>query len=140
MELGTDPRQFSTATTFHPSDLALSAERDACPRMPVLLNTATRTLLSNDADGLRRGGAVLVDSALRFGQKLAAWNVGFEGARGGMYAIERATLERVLHELAAGGNDWSDIGSARGRRKVARVACPACPPQRRRAPSVAAAR
>ena len=87
------------------------------------------------ADGLRRGGAVLVDSALRFGQKLAAWNVEFEGARGGMYAIERATLERVLHELAAGGNDWSDIGSARGRRKVARVACPACPPQRRRAPS-----
>ena len=95
------------------------------------------------AEGLRRGGAVLVDSALRFGQKLAAWNVGFEGARGGMYAVERSTLERVLHEFAAGSTDWSDIGSARGRRKVTRVVCPACPPQRRRAPSppsVAAAR
>ncbi len=122
---------------------------DAVPA-PVLADTCgsgdwcTAGLISMScaagADGLRRGGAVLVDSALRFGQKLAAWNVGFEGARGGMYAIERATLERVLHELAAGGNDWSDIGSARGRRKVARVACPACPPQRRRAPSVAAAR
>lgn len=95
---------------------------------------------ASGADGLRRGGAVLVDSALRFGQKLAAWNVGFEGARGGMYALERATLERTLHDLAAGGTDVSDIGSARARRKAARVACPACPPQRRRAPSVAASR
>ncbi|MFZ2650396.1 MAG: PfkB family carbohydrate kinase [Burkholderiaceae bacterium] len=92
------------------------------------------------AEGLRRGGAGLVDSALRFGQKLAAWNVGFEGARGGMYAIERAALERTLHQLAAGSLDWSDIGSGRGRRRVARVVCPACPPPRSRAQSVAAAR
>ncbi|MCQ9374050.1 PfkB family carbohydrate kinase [Methyloversatilis sp. XJ19-13] len=92
------------------------------------------------AEGLRRGGAVLVDSALRFGQKLAAWNVGFEGARGGMYANERATLERLLHDLAAGGTGLSDIGSTLGRRKVARVTCPACPPQRRPAPSVATTR
>lgn len=95
------------------------------------------------AAGLRRGGVSLVRSALRFGQKLAAWNVGFEGARGGMYAVERDSLERVLHDLASGAAELSEIGSNLGRRRVSRVACPACPPRKRpqvRMPSIARAR
>lgn len=69
----------------------------------------------------------LID-ALRFGQKLAAWNVAFEGARGGMYAVERPSLERQLQALASGA---SDVGRPTARRKrtvPATVACPACPP------------
>lgn len=94
---------------------------------------------SMGAEGLRRGDAALVDSALRFGQRLAAWNVGFEGARGGMYAMERVTLQLLLERFAAGVTSWSDGGTGRGRRRVARVACPACPPAGRRAASVAMA-
>lgn len=90
-------------------------------------------------DGLRRGGARLVNEALRFGQKLAAWNIGFEGARGGMYAVERTTLERLLKNLAAGSANWSELGTRRGRRAVARVVCPACPPKERRRLSATAA-
>ncbi len=36
--------------------------------------------------GLRQAGADDIRAALRHGQALAAWNCGFEGARGGMYA------------------------------------------------------
>jgi sugar/nucleoside kinase (ribokinase family) len=38
--------------------------------------------------GFRNAGADGVDAALRYGQGLAAWNCGFEGARGGMYVDE----------------------------------------------------
>lgn len=37
-----------------------------------------------------------LQDALRFGQALAAWNCGFEGARGGMYEVEQ---ERFLLEV-----------------------------------------
>jgi sugar/nucleoside kinase (ribokinase family) len=40
--------------------------------------------------------------ALRFGQALAAWNCGFEGARGGMYGVEEHLLMEFLARLSAG--------------------------------------
>jgi len=40
--------------------------------------------------------------ALRFGQALAAWNCGFEGARGGMYRIDKSLFFESIKRLAAG--------------------------------------
>lgn len=43
----------------------------------------------------------LVD-ALRYGQALAAWNCGYEGARGGMYQITKSQFEHKIRRLLAG--------------------------------------
>ena len=51
---------------------------------------------------LRRGGAELVRTALRYGQTLAAWNCGFEGARGGMYAVDQRTFGHHIKTLQNG--------------------------------------
>jgi len=40
--------------------------------------------------------------ALRFGQALAAWNCGFEGARGGMYRIDKSHFFESIERLLAG--------------------------------------
>lgn len=40
--------------------------------------------------------------ALLYGQALAAWNCAFEGARGGMYRVDRETWQRDVLRLAAG--------------------------------------
>src|SRR5262249_37897612 len=47
-------------------------------------------------EGLLRVSADRLREALRFGQALAAWNCGFEGARGGMYQVERVEFERQI--------------------------------------------
>ena len=76
--------------------------------------------------GLRNGGARGVRAALRYGQALAAWNCGFEGARGGMYAIPREALDQQVKGLLE--------GRIRGTSRAAVVSvpsealpCPACP-------------
>jgi sugar/nucleoside kinase (ribokinase family) len=43
-----------------------------------------------------------VRRALRFGQALAAWNCGFQGARGGMYQGDESSLRDTLARLMAG--------------------------------------
>ncbi len=40
--------------------------------------------------------------ALRLGQALAAWNCGFEGARGGMYRIDKSLFFESIKRLVAG--------------------------------------
>ena len=76
--------------------------------------------------GLRRVGAVGVHAALLYGQALAAWNCCFEGARGGMYAVDRSEFESEV-------NGWVDSGrlsaieshqAAHDSRQV--VMCPYC--------------
>jgi sugar/nucleoside kinase (ribokinase family) len=79
----------------------------------------------NGRDGLRSIGAAGVKKALEYGQALAAWNCGFEGARGGMYQVTKKVFEnqvtRILRvrEHAAGPArlvNHADAG----------VPCPAC--------------
>jgi fructokinase len=92
----------------------------------------TAGLISKVADGGLEGllelGAEGLIEALRFGQKLAAWNVGFEGPRGGMYAVARTKLEKQLQALASGQSEVMQPTS--GRKPIAppAIACPACPP------------
>lgn len=67
--------------------------------------------------------------ALRFGQKLAAWNVAFEGARGGMYAVERTRLDKHLQAMASGRTEVMQPASRRKLTAPATIACPACLPK-----------
>jgi sugar/nucleoside kinase (ribokinase family) len=41
--------------------------------------------------------------ALHYGQTLAAWTCGFEGARGGMYATDRRSFARQIARIVRGG-------------------------------------
>ena len=52
--------------------------------------------------GLRNLKPTELKQALRYGQALAAWNCGFEGARGGMYASTKNVFEMQIAKLLAG--------------------------------------
>ncbi len=76
--------------------------------------------------GFRRTGAFGVRSALRYGQALAAWNCGFEGARGGMYAVSRRVFKSQISGLLNGRLDpiaTTPVEST----PIQAVTCPACP-------------
>ncbi len=76
--------------------------------------------------GLRRVGARGVHAALLYGQALAAWNCSFEGARGGMYAVDRAAFENQVSGLINSGClDAIDYHRAASNPGEA-VTCPAC--------------
>ena len=78
-------------------------------------------------EGLRRAGARGVRSALRYGQAMAAWNCGFEGARGGMYAVSRDVFAKQVSGLLKGRLDRVAHVSAE-EAPTEMVICPACPP------------
>ena len=77
--------------------------------------------------GFRRAGARGVRTALRYGQALAAWNCGFEGARGGMYAVSRQAFKRQITSLIEGRLDGIHSIPI-GNTPTPVVSCPACPP------------
>lgn len=52
--------------------------------------------------GLRVASAESLHEALRYGQVLASWNCGFEGARGGMYQVDKPTFERHVQRTLKG--------------------------------------
>ncbi|MGO9360834.1 MAG: PfkB family carbohydrate kinase [Xanthobacteraceae bacterium] len=89
-------------------------------------------LAASGQAGLLSAGADGVREALRYGQALAAWNCAFEGARGGMYAINRRAFDDQIECLLRGQPNvpLAEISSPLG----SAVACPACPrPDRPRA-------
>ena len=81
-------------------------------------------------EGLVRGGAAGVRTALRYGQVLAAWNCGFEGARGGMYAVSRQGFDSQISDLLAGKSGIVEEKQEVGSDAAPIVTCPACPPSR----------
>ena len=82
----------------------------------------------NGLASLRAGGAKGLEAGLRYGQTLAAWNCGFEGARGGMYALDASILDEQMTALLAGKTEIP--AAARPDRAAKAIACPACPPRR----------
>lgn len=66
-----------------------------------------------------------LESALRYGQALAAWNCGFEGARGGMYALDRNEFSRQIDAIQSGKPVLRVV--ERPQSGEPSVACPACP-------------
>ena len=75
---------------------------------------------------LVEGGARDIRAALRYGQALASWNCGFEGARGGMYAVKRVTFETQVSALLTGQPD-TGIDLTCEPQSGNMVDCPACP-------------
>lgn len=74
--------------------------------------------------GLLSIGEAGLTEALRFGQALAAWNCGFEGARGGMYFVQRSDFDRQICFIREGRPNLLTVT-----RKIEageQVACPAC--------------
>ena len=110
---------------------------------PMLIDTCgagdwcTAGLIAHSAagglGGLRKGGAVGIQSALSHGQAMAAWNCGFEGARGGMYAVDRNVFQTQVSALLAGKPEPVKLTPIR-KIKARAVPCPACPPQEGRPP------
>ena len=77
---------------------------------------------------LRHAGARGVRAALRYGQEFAAWNCGFEGARGGMYSVVREAFEEQITNLP-NGTPFEAINDALAAGVWTQaVSCPACPP------------
>ena len=76
-------------------------------------------------EGFRRAGVRGIRAALRHGQVLAAWNCGFEGARGGMYAVSRQTFKGQIAALLNGRLDNADSVPT-GHISTQVVTCPAC--------------
>ncbi len=77
--------------------------------------------------GLRQASARGVRAALRYGQALAAWNCGFEGARGGMYSVSREAFDDQITRLFNGRLKGIDLPPVMGVSTPV-VTCPACPP------------
>ena len=75
---------------------------------------------------LSQAGARRVRRALRFGQALASWNCGFEGARGGMYVASRKSLEAHVDSLLSGDIRSLEHTVATSSAGLI-VTCPACP-------------
>lgn len=105
-------------------------------KAPILADTCgsgdwcTAGILSMVAEdglaGFLGAGASGIREALRYGQALAAWNCGFEGARGGMYAMDRKAFDRQITALLE-GEEYALLKPRKARASSA-VACPACSP------------
>jgi fructokinase len=52
------------------------------------------------AEGMRNADEQEIRRALQQGQSLAAWNCGYEGARGGMYSTQREKLGELARTIA----------------------------------------
>lgn len=75
--------------------------------------------------GLKSSSNEQLIGALRYGQALAAWNCAFEGARGGMYAVERDRFDELVGKIL----DGRLSGPIPKRKTIVEeiVSCPACP-------------
>jgi fructokinase len=76
--------------------------------------------------GLRQVTAAQLLDALYFGQALAAWNCGFEGARGGMYSVNKKAFRCDIEQIMSGNGPRRPIlqHSNRAVKEVFRNICP----------------
>jgi fructokinase len=85
-------------------------------------------LLAGGAASLAGATATQLRHAIRYGQALAAWTCGFEGARGGMYCVERLAFESMVGRILKGDSDGN--GTPEPSRSTPRTPepclCPEC--------------
>ena len=89
--------------------------------------------------GLRACGAAGLHAALRYGQALAAWNCGFEGARGGMYAVSPEQFATQISQLVEGQFESLLAGPVKVD-PAQPIGCPACPPASSKSPKARSTR
>ncbi len=66
--------------------------------------------------------------AFRYGQALASWNCGYEGARGGMYAVDHPTFVQQVRKIVDGEGDRPEnipMTASDQRQSVGGI-CPSC--------------
>ena len=78
--------------------------------------------------GLEDAGASGLRSALKYGQALAAWNCGFEGARGGMYGLSKDLFDEQIAALTSGRERVAAVPAVKPV-GAGLVPCPSCPPE-----------
>jgi fructokinase len=78
--------------------------------------------------GLRATNAVKLRDALRYGQALASWNCGFDGARGGMYQVTKQTFGHQVEKILEGGLGASTLSGSEVAvaAKLLGCFCPSC--------------
>ncbi len=79
-------------------------------------------LCSSGLNDLRNFTQDQIREGLRFGQAMAAWTCAFEGARGGMYSVERKSFHFQIEKILSGRRFNS--GQLRRARVAQRVASP----------------
>jgi fructokinase len=89
-----------------------------------LLDKLARTGLA----GLKRASGETLREAIRHGQALAAWNCGFEGARGGMYQMDASEFCEQVERIASGAHAPSRTSGRHGAQAGPPLSglCPAC--------------
>jgi sugar/nucleoside kinase (ribokinase family) len=104
---------------------------------PVLADTCgagdwcTAGLLSKIAEqgsaGLKRVSVTLLRNAIRYGQALASWKCGFEGARGGMYHVKKVVFAREVSHILRGDTNYSTQRAVvMHKADPDAIMCPAC--------------
>lgn len=75
-----------------------------------------------------RSSAEKVRVAMRFGQALATWNCGYEGARGGMYATTTAKFRTEIDRILATGSYRAQLTDGVSTQMIAEGVgvCPSC--------------
>lgn len=85
-------------------------------------------LARSGLDGLQAIRTEQLQEAIRYGQALAVWNCGFEGARGGMYRVDKQTFEQqvatILREEEA--PDMAPTAKYTPQRNFLKSVCPEC--------------
>lgn len=78
--------------------------------------------------GFHQATASQVLDALCFGQALAAWNCGFEGARGGMYSMNKEAFRSDIEQIMSGNGVIQQISHTSNSvvKEVLRNLCPTC--------------
>jgi fructokinase len=78
--------------------------------------------------GLQQLKKDALQSALHFGQVLAAWACGFEGARGGMYSVDKKTFDMQIKKTMKGEHvkGCKPIEQIYNSTLKASIICPAC--------------
>lgn len=85
------------------------------------------------AVGLMNADEEEVESALRLGQALAALACAYEGARGGMYAMDKRQFRAAIKRILDGGSPRSRVERPDiGLQELWKMICPACGPEQRR--------
>jgi fructokinase len=80
------------------------------------------------AEGFQRMTDSDLREAFRYGQALAAWNCGFEGARGGMYSTDMASFLEYVQGLLNGQGDQEHAAAIPTRKRPEDIGgvCPVC--------------
>ena len=110
----------------HRSAFSVSRLEDACGSGDWCTAGLIARVAVGGHAGLVRAGARGVGAALTYGQALAAWNCGFQGARGGMYLVDRVAFDEQIGVLMDTGRlEPVCVGRSSGAPSEM-VACPAC--------------